>query len=295
MAAPSDSTAFRVTADGAPGLSREQTRARQFVAPSRGVRYRADALDLEAAASAAALLGARDGAVLCDISAAAHWALPLPPWVAMHPEARPVGVAVPSGSSHPDRRGVRGRRLLLPPEHVTEHRGLSITTPARTWLDCAALIPLEHLVALGDAVLHTELATAEELRRITHWAYRRRGVLSARRALPLLDERSESPGESLTRAHLVLNGVPRPECNHDIVVHGEWLARADLCWPLARLIVEYDGLVHLEERVRRSDAQRRNLLQEAGWLVIVFTAEDLKRPWLMATHVKRALSARTPR
>jgi very-short-patch-repair endonuclease len=71
-------------------------------------------------------------------------------------------------------------------------------------------------------------------------------------------------------------------------VRGEWLARADLAWPAQRVIVEYDGLVHLDEQRRRSDAQRRNLLQEAGWLVIVFTAADLKRPWTMAPMVLNA-------
>ncbi len=93
----------------------------------------------------------------------------------------------------------------------------------------------------------------------------------------------------------MLAGVPRPECNVDIVVNGEWLARADLAWRKARLIVEYDGAVHLSEEQRRSDAARRNLLQAAGWLVIVFTANDLRRPWLMASMVKRALRERGER
>ena len=122
-----------------------------------------------------------------------------------------------------------------------------------------------------------------------------RASRNARRALRVLDPRSESPGESRARALLVLNGVPRPECNRDIIVRGEWLARVDMCWPEARLIVEYDGLVHLSESRRRRDAQRRNLLQDAGWLVIVLTAADLGKPWLMAALVKQTLTARTPR
>ncbi len=170
-----------------------------------------------------------------------------------------------------------------------------MTTPARTWLDCAADMPVEHLVAMGDVVLRRRLATVHDLEEIVHWAYRRRGVLAARRALPWLDQRSESPGESLARAHLVLNRVPRPLCNLDVYDHGRWLARVDMAWPDYRLIVEYDGAVHLQEQQRRRDAQRRNLLQEAGWMVITFTAEDLKRPWLMATQVKRALATRSPR
>ena len=61
------------------------------------------------------------------------------------------------------------------------------------------------------------------------------------------------------------------------------------------MIVEYDGAVHLEEGQRRRDAARRNQLQEAGWLVITFTADDMRQPWLMVAQVKRALASRTPR
>ena len=97
------------------------------------------------------------------------------------------------------------------------------------------------------------------------------------------------------RCQLVLDGIPRPECNFDVVVHGVWLARVDLAWPSERVAVEYDGAVHGEERVRRTDAVRRNLLQDAGWLVIVLTARDLSRPSDAAALVRSALITRRPR
>ena len=224
-----------------------------------------------------------------------HFDLPVPPWIGLAPLDSDAVIAVPSGGAHPDRRGVIGRRLVLRDCDVTVYAGIATTTPARTWLDCAAVIPIEHLVAMGDAILRRQLAEPAELADIVAWARRRRGVINARRSLPLLDPRAESPGESLVRAHLVLYGVPRPECNRNIYHHGLWIARVDICWLEHRVIVEYDGAVHLEERQRRRDAARRNQLQEAGWLVITFTADDLRRPWLMAMQVKRALASRTPR
>ncbi len=96
------------------------------------------------------------------------------------------------------------------------------------------------------------------------------------------------------RVHLVLGGVPTPQCNADIVVNGEWLARADLVWAEQRLIVEYDGAVHGSERQRRLDAQRRNLLLLAGWRVLTFTARDLARPWEMVAMVLNELSRPVP-
>jgi hypothetical protein len=281
--------AFAVTASGAPGLSPDDVRSRAFVAPSRGVRFAADVDDVPLARASAALVVAADDALLCDVSAARHRGLPLPPWIGLDDEAL-VGVAVPAGGGRPQRNGVRGRRLLMPVDHVVEHQGLRMTSVARTWVDCAALIPVDHLVAMGDAALHMKLVSERELRRMVTWAHRRRGVVRARQALGLLDGRAESPGESLARVALMLCGIPRPEVNLDIVNRGQWLARVDMAWPEHRVIVEYDGAVHLPESQRRKDALRRNMLQDAGWIVIVFTAADLRHPERMAVMVRSAFA-----
>jgi len=56
--------------------------------------------------------------------------------------------------------------------------------------------------------------------------------------------------------------------------------------------VEYDGVVHGGEDSRRKDARRRNLLMEHGWVVITATADDLRRPWVIAGQVRAALTSR---
>ena len=108
----------------------------------------------------------------------------------------------------------------------------------------------------------------------------------------MLDARSESPGESQLRVGLLGEGIPRPVCNHNVIEDGGWLARVDLAWPEYRIAVEYDGIVHLAEASRRSDARRRNLLVQNGWIVITATADDLRRPWVIAAQVRMALRAR---
>lgn len=288
---PSLNGAFTVTAAGAPGLSPDDVRSRAFVAPSRGVRYPVTVADIDLARASAALIVAPDDAVLCDVSAARNLDLPLPPWIGLN-DADPVGIAVPAGTGRPQRSGVRGRRLLLPQGHLVEHRGMRMTSVARTWVDCAALMPTEHLVAMGDAAVHRDLVTVPQLQGMVAWARGRRGVTSARRALDLLDGRAESPGESLVRVVLMMCGIPRPICNLNVHHLGSWLARVDMAWPHHRVIVEYDGAVHLPESQRRKDALRRNLLQDAGWTVIVFTAADLRHPERMAALVRAAFSRR---
>jgi hypothetical protein len=176
--------------------------------------------------SAAALVTSAGGPI-CDISDARVWDLPLPAWLGLDPDV-PIAVAVPAGASRPQRRQVRGSRLLLPEVHLTEHRGLPVTTPARTWRDCAALIPLPHTVAMGDVILRRRLSSADELERMVRWGRGGRGVTVARAGLPMLDPGAELPGKSKVRAHLPIPGLPRPQCNLDIVVGGEWLVRADV-------------------------------------------------------------------
>lgn len=280
---------FPVTTDGAGELTHRQTRSTRFRMPSRGVRVRADVPDSLQLAVDAALTGCVPGSVVVGITAARLWGLPVPPWLA---EGRPVELAVPPGDAHARRRGVRGRRLDVPDWQAVVLDGRLVTTVARTWVDCAAMLRLPQLVAMGDAALNRDLVSAAELQRILHWAYRRRGVATARLAWPLLDGRSESTGESILRVGLLGEGVPRPVCNLDVVVDGQWLARVDLAWPDWRIAVEYDGIVHLEDQARRKDARRRNLLLEHGWIVITATADDLRRPWIIATQVRAALLSR---
>lgn len=280
---------FLVTRTGGSGLTRGQSRSVRFATPSAGVRL--VRLLPPDAYRAAAVLGAGPDAVLTDLSAARHWQLPLPPWLAEDPSA--ITVSRPAGGGRPERRDTRGRRVLLPDGHVTSLNGVRITTPARTWLDCAAHLPLVDVVALGDHVLRLELAREADLGALIDWAPRRRGIVTARTALPLLDPRSESPRESVVRAHLVQFGLPRPVCNLDVFHDGAWLARVDLAWPQALLAVEYDGMGHLDEGQRRRDAWRRNALQRAGWLVITLTADDLRHPHLMCRRIAETLAGRT--
>lgn len=172
------------------------------------------------------------------------------------------------------------------------HDGLQVTTPARTWIDCAAFISRPHLVSMGDAILARGLASEDDLHQMVRWGRGRRGIVPARYCLSMLDPAAGSPAESRVRAILVLGGLPRPECNIDVFDRTGWLARPDLVWKDASVIVEYDGRTHEDESQRRKDALRRNLLQQAGWQVIVFTADDLHRPERMVRIVSEALRSR---
>lgn len=294
---PDPESSFTVTARGGAGLTYEQTRSKRYSTVTRGVRVtrppqrpgssQPNDLSLtDRCAAVQLVLGDQD--CFTGATAARLLGIPIP---------RSLGdgqieVASQLGSERMRRRGVRSVQAVLPAGHILERAGLRTTSPARTWFDLACRISAADLLAAGDYVLR-HLATHAELASTVGWGQRRRGVTQARRMLPLLDARAESPGESRVRYWLLSGGIGGIECNRDIVEDGEWLARGDLVIRKARLIIEYDGQVHLPERQRRYDAARRNLLQYHGWQVIVVTARDLRYPGPLVALVREEIRRRT--
>ncbi|WP_336923739.1 DUF559 domain-containing protein [Aquipuribacter sp. SD81] len=147
-------------------------------------------------------------------------------------------------------------------------------------------------MVVGDATLARWPATAERLRTAVAGGRGRRGVRTARRALPLLDGRAESPPESVLRLLVHEAGLPRPV--PQLVVtgpDGRAVARVDLGWPDQRVAVEYDGRHHMEAGQWQRDLRRRERLEELGWRVVVVTREDLAHdPLGTAARVRRALT-----
>jgi hypothetical protein len=154
--------------------------------------------------------------------------------------------------------------------------GLRVTTVARTWLDQAAQLDLVEVVVLGDAVLRRGLTSRDQLHAaVTSWSGRP-GATVLRRALPLLEPRTDSPMETRLRLLLVLAGLPVPVSGLDVVVDGVWLARPDLSYPELRIAIEYDGDHHrVDRRQWQSDIARRRMLEDQGWTLLVFTADDV--------------------
>ena len=75
---------------------------------------------------------------------------------------------------------------------------------------------------------------------MTRWP----GTRQARRAVALLDPRSESPGESVSRVRLHEDGLPVPDPQQDIFDEdGQFVASVDFCWKKQRTIGEFDGKI----------------------------------------------------
>lgn len=181
--------------------------------------------------------------VLVQESAAMVWGIPV---IGATPEI----LLLASRTSHGRRRGdLRWtvRRLLEP---VVQRDGVDLTSRAQTVLDMAAYLPFERAVPAMDHVLRPD-----PVRRLA--ALRKSELLNTAAFLPdqakrnraqqvidFADGRSESPGESYSRAVLYRQGFPVPELQHEFFsAGGKFLGRTDFYWHEQRLVGEFDGAI----------------------------------------------------
>jgi very-short-patch-repair endonuclease len=104
---------------------------------------------------------------------------------------------------------------------------------------------------------------------------------------------SGSGKENDLRRLLVSAGLPAPVTQHEIRdERGRFVARPDLAYPGAHLVIEYDGGHHADRRQWESDLPRQNRLINAGYRVLRYCRRDLKvRPDQVVEEVRRALDS----
>jgi hypothetical protein len=183
------------------------------------------------------------------------------------------------------------RHLALPPEDVVTVGGVRVTTLHRTLRDICVLAPaVEALVAL-DMAIRSRRTTKAALRRYVGGVT---GLPGSRRLMRLIElaEPAESPMETRLRWLLISARLPRPEVQTDLHdSEGRLLGRADLYYPDARLVIEYDGGNHRDRLV--ADDRRQNLLANAGFRILRFTAVDIyQRADVVESLVRMALGPR---
>lgn len=204
-------------------------------------------------------------------------------------------VVVPRGAVVPKRSYLRARNADVPARDamLVQPYGLRCLRPVRAVADLLRRLPLPEAVVVADATQHAELCTADELQAELLLHARLRGVRRAVDALARSDARAESPPETRLRLALVEAGLaPIPQ--FEVRAAGRFVARVDLAFPHLKIAIEYDGrAVHEREDVFTRDRQRQNELVRAGWLVLRFTAFDLRHG--AASAVAAVIAACTAR
>jgi hypothetical protein len=200
----------------------------------------------------------------------------------------PVEIVLPPGSSIRPRAGLSVRRCEIEPRETVTIRGLRATTLHRALRDLCIRHPAVEALVAVDMAVGRGLTEVAALSRYCKMAQGRAGV-GQLSALTALAAPAESPMETRLRWLLVQAGLPRPEVQTDLLDGEErFVARADLYYPAARLVLEYDGGNHRDRLVE--DDRRQNLLINAGYRLLRFTAADVHiRPDIVVAQVRGAL------
>ncbi|WP_261372356.1 endonuclease domain-containing protein [Arthrobacter woluwensis] len=197
---------------------------------------------------------------------------------------RRIHVLRPDSAADLTRPFVEAHRARLLPGEVCWFGGVPVTTPARTWLDLAAVVTLDELVAVGDACVRIPRpefeprkgphATPEELRAVVRGHRGKRGISSARAALELVRVGADSPQETLLRLAFERAGFPEPLLNPRVAVSGTGEEfQPDLAFPEYRIGVEYDGEHHSAAAQVGRDIRRAEKYARAGWLEVRLSKE----------------------
>ncbi len=202
-----------------------------------------------------------------------------------------VWVGRPTGSWRRTRPGCLLRELTVEASDLDLIDGSFITTPLRTAFDCARWLALSEAVVVADALASSRLIAPDAFKSYNRSHRGLRGVRQADLVADLVEPLSESPMESRLRVLLVTSGLARPVAQFVVTdPSGSFIGRADLAYPDHRIIVEYDGSLHWDQR--RDDDRRRDAMRAAGWTVLVASRTDYyETPHQFVGQVRRAMAA----
>lgn len=242
----------------------------------RGVYAVGHRAPIPLAAETAALLACSEGAVLSHRAAGALWGF-VPP-----SDREPVHILTfGQCGAHPHGTKLHRTTHLLPRD-VRIHRGLPVTSPARTLFDLAGELDDRGLErAVGEAFVQ-RLVRASQIEEVIDRIPGRRGSAQLRSLIsgrPNAVTRSQAEERFLELVRAA--GLPGPRVNARILGF-----ELDFAWVEQQLAVEIDGYrFHSSRSAFERDRRRDAILSAAGWRVVRVT-------WLQMEHEPLAVIAR---
>ncbi|MBF4162080.1 type IV toxin-antitoxin system AbiEi family antitoxin domain-containing protein [Nocardioides acrostichi] len=185
-------------------------------------------------------------------------------------------------------------------DDLTLRDGTWTTSPARTALDTAAMLPRDPAVALLDWFVASGHTTTDELlhflQRRLHWS----DHLHLAYWLSLVRPGAQSVGES--RLHLLIGdaGLPAPELQIEVRTHrGALLGYVDQGWRDRGVLVEFDGMEKyhrfrrpgetIEGMVVREKLREDAIREATGCTLIRVIWRDLDDPASLVQRLRHAL------
>lgn len=260
-------------------------RRRDYVAIFRDAWVHRDGIDRDTRTRAALLIHP-PSAFASHFSAARVWEVPVP-------EHRFEHVTVRRLKDRRERPELKSH-VTKRPRRVTKVRGIPVTDLITTFIDLAGWLTLVDLVVLGDAMAKKYNVSPARLLRACRASTDYYAKLVAR-AAEYVRSGVDSPMETRLRMLIVLAGLPEPVVN--VQVRDELariVRRYDLCYPAIKLVVEYEGRQHADDRRQwESDIDRREELDDEGMRILLVTSTGIYRePERTLQRVRRQLVAR---
>ncbi len=233
----------------------------------------------------AAVLAGRRGTALARYSAAADWGFV--DWKEREPEI----IVTRGGARHiPGVTVYRSGTLVR--RDVTYRSGIPVTSPARTLLDLAPVLPEQALRRAARQAQALRLVTCGEIVEICDRLAGHRGSGKLRRVVADGPAPTASPLEDIVLDLLDGAGIPRPLVNRPLTC-GDRTIVPDFLWPDRRLALEADSVTwHEHKLVRENDADKQAILEADGYRVIRVTkVQAERRPAQTLARIRTAFHA----
>lgn len=269
-----------------PAITR-RLRAGRLHRLHRGVYLAGHPVAPDGAAELAAVLACGTGSAVSHHTSARLWRLP-----AFQEWTGPIHVSVP-GRDVRHRPGIVVHRVrALAPCDVRQVDGIPATSPARTLLDLASMLPLHDLeLTLADARA-LGLVSDRELADVLERAGAGRGAGMLRRLLELERSHGLSRSEAERRLFVLVHaaGLPLPKRNARV-----GRLQVDFLWGREKVVVEVDGYAyHSSKRAFERDRERDAQLAARGHTVIRVTWRQLRDgPEAVVARIAAALAVRS--
>lgn len=212
--------------------------------------------------ASAALLACGDGAALCHDSAMMLWSM----WKRWE---LPIHVTVP-GDRRP--KGIRVHRLRgLTDRDLRTHRGLRVSSPARTLLDMAPRMDNRSLKRRVNEARRAEILTLADIADVVARFSRHPGAKRLRPLLEIKGGPTRSEWEDEFPAFCKQYGLPEP-------VMSTWVAgsEADALFPEEKIVIELDSWeFHKDKEAFETDRNKDFDRQLAGYAPIRITWERI--------------------
>jgi hypothetical protein len=191
----------------------------------------------------AAVKACGPGAVLSHYAAAAHWGMVT--WDDRYPAV--------TTTRHVRRAGIRTHRSELPRVDVTRHQSIPITTPARTLVDLASVLPFKPLRRATSQARSLRLINLRWVVEALERAGPRKGVANLTRIVATGIPPTRSELEDAVLDLITKGGFAPPDVNVPLQLNGRRVI-PDFRWPEHHLVIEADGAEWHDHELARLEA-----------------------------------------